>query len=187
MVGRGHEDRPAALAARARRRSRASFQTPMRHRQRDPSAPRDFARDRQMLRSIQLLLVPVLTAATFAAAASAAGETLSPSPGVSLALATQRAAQIRDLRYELALSIPERRSEPITGTNTLHFTLADPGALWSSTSIPGHPRAAGHSQRQGNRRQAGQRTYRHCARHPAARRSCGADRLHRRRCAPESQ
>lgn len=79
-----------------------------------------------MLRSIHLLLVPILATATFAAAAPGAGDPSSPSPGVSLELAAQRAARIANLRYELALSIPDLRSEPVTGTNSLHFTLADP-------------------------------------------------------------
>jgi len=55
----------------------------------------------------------------------AAAQTASPGAGVPLDIATARAARISDLRYELALSIPEDLSAPLTGSNTLRFTLTD--------------------------------------------------------------
>ena len=45
--------------------------------------------------------------------------------GVPLALATQRAADISDLRYQLAFSIPASQSEPIAASETIRFTLKD--------------------------------------------------------------
>ena len=45
--------------------------------------------------------------------------------GVPLALATERAADIRDLRYQLAFSIPASQSEPIVASETIRFTLKD--------------------------------------------------------------
>lgn len=55
----------------------------------------------------------------------AAAQTASPGPGVPLDIATARAANVSDLRYELVLSIPEDLATPLTGTNTLRFTLKD--------------------------------------------------------------
>ncbi|MBX3605748.1 MAG: ERAP1-like C-terminal domain-containing protein [Piscinibacter sp.] len=49
-----------------------------------------------------------------------------PLPGVPLELARQRAAAVRDLRYELVLQIPARPQTPIRGRATLRFELADP-------------------------------------------------------------
>ena len=52
-------------------------------------------------------------------------QTLSPDAGVPLSVATHRAANISDLRYELALSIPEAIAAPLTGTTTIRFTLKE--------------------------------------------------------------
>ena len=46
-------------------------------------------------------------------------------PGVALALAEERAARIRDVRYELRFSIPEAMTAAVTGSVTIHFTLRD--------------------------------------------------------------
>ena len=51
-----------------------------------------------------------------------------PDAGVPLDVATHRAANISDLRYELALSIPDAVAAPLTGTTTIRFTLKDPKA-----------------------------------------------------------
>jgi aminopeptidase N len=48
-----------------------------------------------------------------------------PDAGVPLDVATHRAANISDLRYELALSIPDAVAAPLTGTTTIRFTLKD--------------------------------------------------------------
>lgn len=45
--------------------------------------------------------------------------------GVSRTLATARAARIRDVRYTISLRVPAAREEPVTGTETLAFTLSD--------------------------------------------------------------
>jgi aminopeptidase N len=58
-------------------------------------------------------------------AGPAAAQASDPSPGVSLELAQARATTIGELRYELALSIPEALEEPVTGVNVLRFRLAD--------------------------------------------------------------
>ena len=54
-----------------------------------------------------------------------AGQTASPAPGVPLDVATRRAANVSDLRYDLLLSIPEDLSAPLTGSNTIRFSLKD--------------------------------------------------------------
>ena len=59
---------------------------------------------------------------------TAAAQTASPTAGVPLEIATARAANVGDLRYELALSIPEDLAAPLTGTNTIRFTLKDASA-----------------------------------------------------------
>jgi aminopeptidase N len=61
-----------------------------------------------------------------AAAAGAAVPSPDPAPGISLALAEHRAHSISDVRYDLDLSIPENRTEPIRGTVTIRLRLRDP-------------------------------------------------------------
>jgi len=46
-------------------------------------------------------------------------------PGVPLTLAEERAARIRDVRYELRFSIPEAMTATVIGSVTIHFTLTD--------------------------------------------------------------
>ena len=50
-------------------------------------------------------------------------------PGVSLELARERAARISQVRYELAFRIPENRTEPLEGTETLTFKLRGRGPV----------------------------------------------------------
>ena len=47
-------------------------------------------------------------------------------PGVSEALAAERRAAIRALRYELQFVIPEQRTQPVRGRVTARFTLETP-------------------------------------------------------------
>ena len=55
----------------------------------------------------------------------ASAQTGEPAAGVALDLARARSHNIRDLRYELALSIPATPAQSVTGTNVLRFRLAD--------------------------------------------------------------
>src|SRR5438552_2157291 len=50
----------------------------------------------------------------------------SPNPGVSEQLARDRAGSLHDLRYQLTLSIPDHKAEPILGTEIVRFTLRAP-------------------------------------------------------------
>jgi aminopeptidase N len=59
------------------------------------------------------------------AASSAWAQTMTPDAGVPLDVATARAANVTGLQYDLSLSIPEALTAPLTGTNTLRFTLKD--------------------------------------------------------------
>jgi aminopeptidase N len=61
-----------------------------------------------------------LTLAPLAAAA------VSPGRGISETLATDRAAAIRALRYELSFRIPDAKSDPLRGFETVRFELAAP-------------------------------------------------------------
>ena len=65
------------------------------------------------------------TLAILLAALPAGAQTMTPESGVPLDVATARAASISDLKYDLALSIPEAVSAPLTGTTTIRFTLKD--------------------------------------------------------------
>jgi len=56
---------------------------------------------------------------------TAFAQTTSPGAGVPLEIATHRGANISGLRYELALSIPESLSSPITGVIVVRFQLKD--------------------------------------------------------------
>ena len=58
----------------------------------------------------------------------ATAQTGSPAAGVPLDVATARAANVSDLRYELSLSIPEDLAAPLTGSNTIRFSLKDASA-----------------------------------------------------------
>jgi aminopeptidase N len=59
------------------------------------------------------------------AATTAQGQTATPASGVPLDVATERAANVSDLRYELSLSIPSALASPLTGATTIRFTLGD--------------------------------------------------------------
>jgi aminopeptidase N len=59
---------------------------------------------------------------------TALGTTL-PEPGVSEALAKARVASISKLRYNLSFSIPEHRSDPVTGAVTIRFDLKTPAQV----------------------------------------------------------
>src|SRR5690242_16622812 len=65
--------------------------------------------------------------AALLAAASAA--TVSPGPGISEALANDRAAAISSLRYELTFRIPEKKVEAIRGSEVVRFALRAPHAI----------------------------------------------------------
>jgi aminopeptidase N len=66
---------------------------------------------------------PALLLLAFAPFAAAA---VSPGRGISETLATDRAAAIRALRYELSFRIPEAKSDPLRGVETVSFELAAP-------------------------------------------------------------
>ena len=48
--------------------------------------------------------------------------TMNPEPGISRELARSRAASIRNLRYDLSLTIPARPADPVTGEVVVRFT-----------------------------------------------------------------
>jgi len=56
---------------------------------------------------------------------AAKAQTADPATGVSLNLAQRRAEMLSNLSYSLSLSIPDALTEPITGSNTIRFMLAD--------------------------------------------------------------
>ncbi len=56
---------------------------------------------------------------------SASAQTAHPAAGIPLDVAERRAALIANLRYALTVSIPEKLTEPLTGSNTIRFELRD--------------------------------------------------------------
>src|SRR6516162_6939121 len=52
-------------------------------------------------------------------------ENTDPEPGISLALATERAESISGVMYDLAFTIPAAAAEPINGKATIRFTVKD--------------------------------------------------------------
>lgn len=65
------------------------------------------------------MLVPLLLLPLSASA-------VTPGVGVPETLATERAAGIRSLRYELAFWIPDGRAEPLRGEETIRFEVREP-------------------------------------------------------------
>lgn len=58
----------------------------------------------------------------------ASAQTATPAPGIPLDLATRRAALVSDLRYDLALALPDGTQAPVSGTVEMRFQLADASA-----------------------------------------------------------
>src|SRR5688500_17305261 len=54
-----------------------------------------------------------------------AAQTMTPDPGVPLDVATARAANVSNLRYDLSLSIPAAIGTPLTGSTTIRLTVKD--------------------------------------------------------------
>jgi aminopeptidase N len=71
----------------------------------------------------------------------ALAQTDRPTPGVSLQLARERSRLISDLRYEVQLSIPASKNEPIAGRSVVRFNLADANAPLVLDFEPGRSRA----------------------------------------------
>jgi len=68
--------------------------------------------------------------------AALAGAPQSVDRGVSEALARERAAALRDVRYDLAFSVPADRQQAVTGRLALRVTLAEPRPLILDFSAP---------------------------------------------------
>jgi aminopeptidase N len=62
------------------------------------------------------------------ARAQASGSAIDLGPGVSRSLAADRAARLSDIRYDVSLAVPDRRSEPVTARVTIGFSLRDASA-----------------------------------------------------------
>ncbi len=73
------------------------------------------------------VMVSLLMAMSLLAAQGAGAE--SPGRGISEALAEERAAAIRDLRYDLSLAIPADRQQPVEGRVVVRLTLQAPHRL----------------------------------------------------------
>jgi aminopeptidase N len=76
------------------------------------------------------LLFPVMVSA----------QTATPGPGIPLELADARAERIRDLRYDLRLTVPAQLADPIEGVNRISFELGV-GGTKDQTVTGGTPAA----------------------------------------------
>jgi aminopeptidase N len=89
----------------------------------------------------------LLSIAITPAACSRAEEmsTPDPEPGIALTLATERSRALTNLRYEVALDVPEAAADPVTGRVALRFELADAAGPLVLDFAPGgdHIRAVG--------------------------------------------
>ncbi len=82
-------------------------------------------------------LAAVVWGLSLVVSAGAAAQTATPGPGIPLAVATRRAAIIKDLRYELALAVPRDQKAPLTGWMIARFALADASAPLVLDFAPG--------------------------------------------------
>lgn len=73
-------------------------------------------------------LLLALLAAPAVAQPCLPGEDSLLAPGVSAALARYRARTIRDVRYDVTLSLPADRTQPVTGTTMVRFTRSGGGS-----------------------------------------------------------
>lgn len=75
--------------------------------------------------------MPTVLLATALVAATLTGQSASDRPprGISEGLARERAAHVRDLRYELTFVIPDGPDEPVQGRAVLRFALAAPRSI----------------------------------------------------------
>jgi len=75
--------------------------------------------------------MPTLLLATAVVAATLTTQNASepPSRGISERLARERAAQVRDLRYDLTFLIPDELTQPVQGQAIVRFSLAAPQPL----------------------------------------------------------
>lgn len=75
--------------------------------------------------------------------ASLASAQAPPGPGIPLALATARAAAIRDVKYALSLTVPQDQKAPLTGTMTARFRVVDGSKQVVFDFAPGQPNIRG--------------------------------------------
>jgi aminopeptidase N len=72
------------------------------------------------LRIVGLILIVLV-----AACGTTTGQNATPAAGVPRDLATERATDLQNVRYQLAFSIPASQNEPIAAKATIRFTLKD--------------------------------------------------------------
>src|SRR5881296_1773605 len=88
-------------------------------------APTGEGRNLETLTLLCVVLLGLMTLFSGCHGKDKTTETADPEPGVSLALATQRAQSIEALSYDLAFTIPALPSEPIAGKAVIRFNTKD--------------------------------------------------------------
>src|SRR5207247_272754 len=88
-------------------------------------APTGEGRNLETLTLLCVVLLGLMTLFSGCHGKDKTTETADPEPGVSLALATQRAQSIEALSYDLAFAIPVAPTAPITGKGVIRFNAKD--------------------------------------------------------------
>src|SRR5216117_2016047 len=88
-------------------------------------APTGEGRNLETLTLLCVVLIGLMTLFSGCHGKDKTTETADPEPGVSLALATQRAQSIEALSYDLAFAIPVAPTAPITGKAVIRFNAKD--------------------------------------------------------------
>ncbi len=78
-----------------------------------------------MIGSMFRLLLVCTAAAALGAAVQRRGADAAPARGVPLSLAQERAARLKNVRYDLEFTIPSVLSEPVRGRAAIRFSIAD--------------------------------------------------------------
>ena len=102
------------------------------------------------MRGCDYLLVIILLLMSSVAGCNAPPSNTDPEPGIPLTLATERAAAIEGLRYDLSFTIPADTTQPVWGHAVIRFATKDvtrpvvldfnPGAdSLTSISVGGRP------------------------------------------------
>jgi aminopeptidase N len=94
-----------------------------------------------MLGSVLAVTLAVLALVDPPAAGRRQATPDAPDPGVSEALARDRAARISDLRYKLSFTVPPNRDEAITGRADVGFTLTGASAALAIDFNPSRARS----------------------------------------------
>src|SRR5262245_48905996 len=123
----------------------------------------------------------------FLLGAALAASAQAQEPGVSAALARDRAGRVSNLRYEISFFIPREKTSVVTGRETVTFTLGDASRPLLLDFEPASPRARAHGRRHARRPARRRRTCRASGGSAPSRRQPRRAGVRRRRRAAQPQ